>query len=80
MTRCTTRKAFEHQQIVESEVCHVVVFHDPPRERSRLAVQIESDNRVIIAKVFVRIGPDGSVQRLMKAERLHPRRKEASLR
>ncbi len=58
----------------------MVVFHDPPRERSRLMVQIESDNRVIIAKVSVRVGPDGIVQRLMPADRLQLWRIEESLR
>src|SRR5262249_31171691 len=73
-------KRYEHRQIVENEVCHVVVFHDPPRERSRLTVQIEADNGIIIAKVFVRVGPDRIVKRPMKAERLGLRQEEARLR
>src|SRR5258706_10266333 len=60
-------KRHEQRQIVEYEVRYVMVLHDPPRERPGPAIQIEPEDRVVFAKVVVRVGPDRVVKRLAPA-------------
>src|SRR5437660_9111457 len=55
-----------------------MVLHDPPWQRSRLTVQEDSDDRIIVAKMVVGIGPDGIVQGLSPADPHHLRPTEAS--
>ena len=60
--------------------CEVRVLHDPPRERPSPAIQVEPEDRVVVAKVVGRVPPDRVIQRLMPGVWELFRFKEARLR